>query len=117
MDVNPEEAEKSGLLAWVSAGRPGSPFDIRSLDEQLNEVFIEVKSSSDRNPVIHLSITELAFALEHGERYWLYWVGSVAATQPDPPEYYRDFARWLREKKVTVDVDSLNITLRKPSTG
>lgn len=112
-----EKPEYRGLLEWVSASKPGSPYDIRSVDEDLNVVYIEVKSSSDRNPVIHLSIDQLTFAGEHGERYWLYWVGNVAAEQPDPPECYRDFARWLREKKVAVDVDSLLITLRKPSTG
>ncbi len=115
MDVNPADAEKSGLLAWVSAGQPGSPYDIRSLDEQLDEVFIEVKSSSDRNPVIHLSITELAFALAKGERYWLYWVGNASAAQPDLPEYYRNLGKYITEKKVMLDVDSLKITLAAPT--
>ena len=115
MDVNPAEAEKSGLLGWVSAGQPGSPYDIRSLDEQLNEVFIEVKSSSDRNPVIHLSITELAFALAKGERYWLYWVGNASEAQPDLPEYYRNLGKYITEQKVMLDVDSLKITLCTPA--
>ena len=110
-----EKPENGGLLEWVSAGKPGSPYDIRSVDEDLNVVYIEVKSSSERNPVIHLSITELAFALAEGERYWLYWVGNASAAQPDPPEEYRNLAAYITEKKVMLDVDSLKITLRTPA--
>lgn len=107
--------ENHELLQWVSAGQPGSPYDIRSVDDDLDTVYIEVKSSSDRNPVIHLSTTELAFALEKGERYWLYWVGNAGAAQPDVPEYYRNLGRYIAEKKITLDVDSLKITLRPPT--
>ncbi len=110
-----ENSENHELLEWVSAGKPGSPYDIRSVDDDLDTVYIEVKSSSDRNPVIHLSTTELAFALEKGERYWLYWVGNAGASQPDAPEYYRNLGRYIAEKRITLDVDSLKITLRPPT--
>lgn len=115
LNLDAEELEKSGYLAWVSKDRPGSPYDIRSVDENLNDVYIEVKSSFDRNPVIHLSVSELAFAFEKGERYWLYWVGNASAAQPDVPEYYRNLGRYIADKKITLDVDSLKITLRPPA--
>lgn len=109
--------EYRGILEWVSARTPTSSYDIRSVDENLNDIYIEVKASSDRGRVIHLSLSELELALQKGEQYWLYWVGNVGAEQPDPPECYRDFASWLRDKKVTVDVDSLRITLRMPGAS
>ena len=114
---DPNKPENSGILEWVSEKNPASNHDIRSIDEDLNEVYIEVKSSSDRGRVIYLSLAELDFAFQKGKQYWLYWVGNVAAEQPDPPECYRDFALWLREKKVTADVDTLHITLRMPGTS
>lgn len=116
LGLDPDIPENHGLLEWASARNPTSSYDIRSVDENLNEIYIEVKASSDRGRVIHLSLSELELALQKGEQYWLYWVGNVGAEQPDPPECYKNFALWLREKRVTVDVDSLRITLRVPAS-
>jgi hypothetical protein len=83
-----ERGRSPELVVWEADADEFSPFDIRSLDIDGSEIFIEVKAtpSSDPCSAFELSARELAVGLENPDHYFIYRVTDVYA---DPPSIYR----------------------------
>ena len=104
-------------LLWVSQRVPTANYDIRSLwiteTGEQRTLHIEVKASSGTSREIRMSRSEFGLALSLQGDYWLYWVANVGAARPDPPVCYRNLARFLAEKKIDLNVDTIAMTLPK----
>jgi hypothetical protein len=74
----------------------GCPSNIRSLDDDGQVVFIEVRSTieSDPSDPFEISSAELELAARKGSRYWIYRVVDTGTASPrvvrfrDPPELH-----------------------------
>jgi hypothetical protein len=73
-----------GSVVWVSKTDELSPYDIRSLDEHGQIIYIEVKSTrgSDPSEEFIISKAELDLARLHRSRYYIYRVTSTDTTAP-----------------------------------
>jgi hypothetical protein len=71
-------------VVWESRSNPTSPYDIRSISEDGQRIFIEVKATSSADPYqpIPISQAELTFALKKGAHYHIYRVTSVHTANP-----------------------------------
>ncbi len=61
-------------VVWVSESLPGADFDIRSVDDDGEKLFIEVKSTTGSDGKFHWSMPEFQRALQERNRYILYRV-------------------------------------------
>jgi hypothetical protein len=71
-------------LIWRSKEEPTSPYDIESLDDNGNRIYIEVKSTTASDPTAPCPISraELLFAFDHRDEYWIYRVTDVRNARP-----------------------------------
>ncbi len=72
------------LVVWQSRRDPLSNFDIRSVDDDGVEIYIEVKSTAALDPATPFDISagELLLAETYGERYLIHRVYDVNAAVP-----------------------------------
>ncbi|WP_149204884.1 DUF3883 domain-containing protein [Actinotalea subterranea] len=73
------------LVTWVSQTNETAPYDIRSVADDDQVIYIEVKSTKGPNPSepFFISHSELVEAAYRGERYYVYRVTNVDAAVPD----------------------------------
>jgi hypothetical protein len=73
-----------GSVVWVSQTHELSPFDIKSIDENDQVIYIEVKStkSDDPSEPFYISQAELDEAITKRERYYIYRVTSTDTASP-----------------------------------
>jgi hypothetical protein len=87
------EAERRRLLAlrrdpalvvWRSRERELAPYDIESLDEDGQQIYIEVKSTTSDDPYdpFEISEAELILALQKRSRYYIYRVTDAHTASP-----------------------------------
>jgi hypothetical protein len=71
-------------VVWESARNELSPYDIKSLDEDRQVIYIEVKSTAGANEgaPFEISQAELREAIRWGSRYYIYRVVEVTAPNP-----------------------------------
>ena len=69
-------------VVWVANLNPVSDFDIESIDENGEAVFIEVKSTTGTDGRFHWSLPEFQCALRERSRYFLYRVYRVNSCSP-----------------------------------
>lgn len=74
----------ANLVAWISKTDETSPYDIRSLDENGEPRYIEVKSTTSDDPSdpFPISAAQLRFALGHRRNYFIYRVTGVRGVRP-----------------------------------
>ncbi len=69
-------------VVWVSDSDPGADFDIQSVDDDGNHLFIEVKSTSGSDGKFHWSMPEFQRALRERDSYVLYRVYQADERSP-----------------------------------
>jgi len=76
-------------VIWRADRNPYAPFDIESLDEDGQRIFIEVKSTTADDPgePFEISEAELRHALKEGERYFVYRVTETHTARPTVTRY------------------------------
>jgi hypothetical protein len=114
LGLDPTVLEQEGKLAWVAKKQKYAPYDIRSLDKvdgRLEEIYIEVKSTTGQDRTVQWSIREFEMANSVGDRYWLYWIGHVDRERPDPPVRYQNPVQLWEEGYIRLDFRQLEITL------
>ena len=113
--LNPAELEEGGKLVWVSFQNPTANHDIRSISiserGEMRTIYIEVKASTGDVRKIKMSRQEFQLAMSLGSEYWLYWVANVDEAKPDPPVCYKNVAQLVADKRITIDVGTLDLTL------
>jgi hypothetical protein len=76
-------------VVWRSERHPFAPYDIESLDEDGQRIYIEVKATSAEDPSepFEISDAELRCALREGERYFIYRVTLAHTAAPHVTRY------------------------------
>jgi hypothetical protein len=71
-------------VVWKSQSNPTSPYDIGSISQDGQRIYIEVKATSSDDPYepIAISQAELTFALQKGGHYHIYRVINVHTANP-----------------------------------
>lgn len=71
-------------VTWVSLEDETAPYDLTSVDEANQRMYIEVKSTRDPNPAtaFFMSQAELLFAIEKRSHYWIYRVSGLGTEEP-----------------------------------
>ena len=69
-------------VVWVSEANPASSFDIESVDDDGEMLFIEVKATTGSDGKFHWSMSEFQCALQEQKRYILYRVYLVSDHSP-----------------------------------
>lgn len=92
-------------VIWRSKHHPFAPYDIESLDEDGQRIYIEVKatSASDPRAPFPISREELMHALRLRGRHYIYRVTNVYSASPDISRY-RDPARLLAEGRADINL-------------
>jgi hypothetical protein len=114
LGLDPEALEREGKLEWVSRKEKYAPYDIRSVDRidgRLEEIYIEVKSTTGHNRTVRWPISEFRMAHSADDRYWLYWIGHVDRERPDPPVRYQNPVQLWEEGYIQLGFRQLEITL------
>lgn len=92
------------IVAWRSKEHELAPYDIESLDEDGQRIYIEVKSTTSSDPydAFEISEAELLFAIEKRDSYYIYRVTEAHTAGPsvlrfrDPVGRLRSSAAKLR---------------------
>ena len=73
------------LVVWVSKTDELAPYDIKSIDEDDQVIYIEVKSTkgSDPSDPFYISHAELLEAIFYRDRYYIYRVTKVDSVAPE----------------------------------
>jgi hypothetical protein len=95
-------------VLWLSVTDETSDVDIQSVDDEGEEVYIEVKSSSGVSQHAVLSARELLRALRHGPNYWLYRVSRVG-TRHIEVVVYVDPVRLWRQGRLGLSIESARV--------
>ena len=73
------------LVVWVSKTDELAPYDIKSIDEDDQVIYIEVKSTKGNDPSdpFYISHAELLEAIFYRDRYYIYRVTKVDSVAPE----------------------------------
>jgi len=97
-------------VSWVSRDRVGAGYDIASFDEQGNELWIEVKSTSGKGGRFFLTERELQVARTAGDKYTIHYVTDVRSNRPRVGELGNPWA--LKDKgSLTLEPDTWRASL------
>ena len=77
-----EAGYREDRVVWVSEANPASDFDIESVDDDGEKLFIEVKATTGSDGKFHWSMPEFQRALQEQNRYILYRVYLVSDPSP-----------------------------------
>ena len=106
-----ERVQKIGYPAcrvqWVSDQNPGSDHDIRSVDCDGQDLWIEVKSTSGKDGRFQWSKNEFDLALSRKEQYVLYRVYEADSSYPSIKSF-RNPVGLLLQNALHLDISSLN---------
>ena len=114
LGLDPDALERKKRLEWVSSRDKYAKYDIRSVnrvDGQLEEIYIEVKSTSGQDRTVQWSIGEFQLAYSAGDRYWLYWVAHVDRKRPNQPIRYQNPIRLWNDGYIQLGFRQLEIIL------
>ena len=77
------------LVTWVSQTYETAPYDLESVDDDGQRIFIEVKSTSMSDPgtPFEISQAELLMAAAERSRYYIYRVTDVDTDSPQVTTY------------------------------
>ena len=77
------------LVVWTSRTHQTAPYDISSVDDDGQAIYIEVKATSDSDPTspFEISQAELLKAVEQRSRYYIYRVTDVDTEAPKVVRY------------------------------
>ncbi len=109
-NLETERIKQVGLptdkVVWVSATSPTADHDIRSIDEDGKELFIEVKSTSGKGGRFQWSKAEFQLALSERRHYILYRVYNASGKTPTV-RAFRDPVALLRKGALRLDFENL----------
>lgn len=114
LGLDPDALEREKRLEWVARKDKYANYDIRSVDKvdgRLEEIYIEVKSTTGQDRTVRWSIGEFRLAHSAGDRYWLYYVAHVDRERPDPPVRYQNPVRLWNDGYIQLGFCQLEITL------
>jgi len=98
-------------VVWRSSERPFAPYDIESLDEDGQRIYIEVKAtiSSDPTDAFEISEAELQYALQKRSSYYIYRVTEAHTATPLVTRY-NDPARRIREDRASISLKGARLS-------
>lgn len=99
-------------VTWVALSDELAPYDLVSVDDDDQRIYIEVKSTAHSDPreAFYMSQNELLEAMYRGSRYYLYRVVDVDSQTPRCFSV-RDPLRHLREGRGRLLLDKAHVTL------
>lgn len=102
--------KKKGLeeskVVWKSKSNPGASYDIKSVDDDGQDIWIEVKSTTGRDGRFRWPKQEFELALQKRERYILWRVYEAHLNKPTAKPF-RDPISILLENKMRLDISNL----------
>jgi len=103
-------------VLWRSERNPYAPYDIESLDEDGQRIFIEVKSTTSDDPSdpFEISEAELRCALREAERYYIYRVTETHTARPRVTRY-EDPLRLVRLGHAEIRLSGARIAFHEDS--
>jgi hypothetical protein len=96
-----------GRVVWTSENDPNADHDIRSVDDDGEDLWIEVKATLGRSGNFQWSLAEFKRALKERSRYVLVRVYDAATTEP-PFKRFRDPISLYREGEIRLNISSLS---------
>jgi len=103
-------------VIWQSRSDPGAPYDILSLDDDGEDLWIEVKSTTGRDGRFQWSKGEFEKALQERERYVL-WRVYEADTSIPAVKSFRDPISILLRRAMSLNVADFNAEVEPLSPG
>jgi hypothetical protein len=99
------------LVVWRSQVHPFAPYDIESLDEDGQRIYIEVKATTSSNPhdPFEISEAELLFALRKHSSYYVYRVTAVDSAAPRIFRF-RDPLKWVKDGVAQVRISNARMS-------
>jgi hypothetical protein len=93
------------VVIWVAKDNPMSPYDLESIDVDGQRVIIEVKSTTDADPLspFPISLGELRAMIDAREHAYLYRV-TRAGTRDASIVRFRDPIGWWEDERAQIDV-------------
>lgn len=92
-------------VVWTSDSNPTADHDIRSVDEDGGDLWIEVKSTVGRDGRFEWTVAEFEKAVREGHRYQL-WRVYQADTESPQYKQFRDPVTLLRQQRLRLDIAS-----------
>lgn len=102
---NPE-----AVVIWTSRDNPGADHDIRSIDEDGNTRWLEVKSTTGMDGRFEWSRKEFEKAIRTGERYELWRVYQVGTAKPIA-KCFTNVAELLGESRLILELGTLRASI------
>jgi hypothetical protein len=93
-------------VVWVAAANPVANYDIRSVDAEGREIWIEVKATAGRTGRFSWPKSEFLLAVSKRRRYYLYRIYEADTTSPTIVQIQDPFGRFQRGL-LSVDLDVL----------
>ncbi len=90
-------------VVWRSETHEFAPYDIESIDVDGQRIYIEVKATTDDDPCapFNISAAELQWALNKGDRYYIYRVTDINSAEPLVTRF-RDPVHWLSDGRAII---------------
>jgi hypothetical protein len=115
--IEQERVRQRGLpvdrVVWVAATRPAADYDIKSVDDDGEDLFIEVKSTTGRDGRFVWPVAEFQLAIREHQHYVLYRVYEADSETPswscfrDPLSLLESGGLYLDINRLTGDLGSL----------
>jgi len=94
-------------VIWTSENNPDADHDIRSVDDDGEDLWIEVKGTLGRTGQFQWSVAEFKRALQERSRYVLVRVYDAASSEP-PFKRFRDPIMLYRQGDIRLDISTLS---------
>ncbi len=117
LKIERERVRKLGLpgdrVVWISESDPAANYDIRSVDNNGDEQYIEVKATRGRDGRFTWPSAEFTLAIREGKRYLLYRVYEADSETPswhcvrDPISLFESGRLVLDLDRFTADIGAL----------
>lgn len=101
-----EKGLEESKVVWESKSNPGASYDIKSVDDDGQDIWIEVKSTTGRDGRFRWPKQEFELALQKRDRYILWRVYEAHIKKPTAKPF-RDPIGILLENKMRLDISNL----------
>lgn len=103
-------------VVWRSKTRPFAPYDVESIDDDGQTMYIEVKSTSGDDPydAFEISHAELMWALNHRSRYFVFRVTDAHTSTPLITRFQDPFAM-LRDGSAELGLSGARLGFCRPA--
>lgn len=101
-----EKGLEESKVVWEAHSNPGANYDIKSVDDDGQDIWIEVKSTTGRDGRFRWPKQEFELALQKRERYILWRVYEAHINKPTAKPF-RDPIGILLENKMRLDISNL----------